>query len=321
MNFRLFNYRANEEIQEIFLGNGSYSLKISKEYLNERDENEGTVLIYPKGSECIILRFDILSFSSNGESVESTTGYDYILGKVEEKSKKLYTENDKAISYSESTSNENGAELIMKFWEIGPKDNRIIIMSATILKSMQNDKRVRKLLELIPGLIKSIESTEIHDSIITSTGSVEYTTKRQEPVDQAISELEDSDKDFINNWIVNGENIIRYYIPDFKLNNLSFEILDFVFSKWLNDKSEEKFNSDSLANGLGVLFGELLSGKLKMHWVKVNDKQGVELGVRTSSNYIAFPISSVFKRIETKEMGFFANIFEMLKYMTNKNIV
>jgi hypothetical protein len=183
---------------------------------------------------------------------------------------------------------------------------------------LNNDKRVKKLLESISDLIKSIKPAEIHDSIETSSGVVNYTTTRKEPINQKISELEDIGKEFIKNWTENGGNIIRYYKPDFKQTNLSFEMLDSVFYEWLNDKNEEKFSSDSLANGLGVLFGELLSEKLKMYWVKVIDEYGEEYGVRTLDNFTSFPISSVYKRIKTEETGFFTNIYEMLKHTIDK---
>ena len=122
-------------------------------------------------------------------------------------------------------------------------------------------------------------------------------------LNQEISELEDKEKEYIKNWVENGKNIIRYQ-PEFKQTNLSFEMLDSVFYEWLNDKNEEKYSADSLANGLGVLFGELLSEKLEMHWVKVIDENGEEYGVRTLDSYTSFPISRYYKRIKTEERDF-----------------
>ena len=72
----------------------------------------------------------------------------------------------------------------MKFWEIGLNDNRLIIMSGTILEDMQNDKRVKKLLASIPELINSIEPTEKQISLETSSGIINYTTTKQEQINQ-----------------------------------------------------------------------------------------------------------------------------------------
>lgn len=320
MIFGFNKCKSDKELQDIFLGSGSYSIKISKQYLTERDDKEGTVLIYPKGLECITLRIDILSFNPKDDSVEPTTGFDFVERNAKEKNMQLYYENDLAIAFSESTSVENGTNLIMKFWEIGPKDNRTIIMSATILEKKQNDKRVKKLLASIPDLIKSIEPTEIHDSVATSSGVVNYTTTRQEPIDQKITELDENDKKFIKTWLENGKNIILYYNPEFKHSDLTFELLDSTFAGWINSAQDDKFSSDSIANGLGVVYGELLSEKLNMDWVKVIDQYGEDYGLRTFDNFTSFPISSVYKRIDSEETGFFTNIYEMLKHtIENKN--
>lgn len=314
MIFGLFNSKSDKNLQDIFLGSGSYTLKVSKKYLTERDEKEGTVMIYPKGSECITLRIDLLSFNPKDESVELTTGYDYVGQNSENKSNELFFVNDMAIAFSEKKTVENGTNLIMKFWEIGPKDNKLIIMSATILEKKQYDKRVKALLDSIPDIIKGIEPTEKYNSIETSSGIISFTTIKQEPIDQKIVQLNENDKEFINTWIKNGKNIILYYKPKLLQSDLTIKLLDFVFDDWLNDKNKERFSPDSIANGLGVVFGELLSKELSMKWVKVIDEYGEDYGIRSHDNFTSFPISSVYKRIESGESGFFSDLFEMLKH-------
>ena len=115
MKFGLFRSKSDKNLQDVFLGVGSYTLKVSKQYVIQIDEKEGTVMIYPKGSECITLRIDVLSFNPKDESIEPTTGYDYVLSDTDHKNKKLYIENEMAISYYENKTVENGINLIMKF--------------------------------------------------------------------------------------------------------------------------------------------------------------------------------------------------------------
>ncbi|MCW3786298.1 DUF3806 domain-containing protein [Plebeiibacterium sediminum] len=315
MIFGFNRCKSDKEFQDVFLGSGSYFIRISKQYLTEEDE-DGTVLLYPKGSECITLRFDILIFEPKDNNVKPITGYDFVVRNADKKDTKLYFENDFAIAFKESTSIENGTNLIMKFWEIGLQDNRTIIMSATILEKKQKDKRVKKLLASIPDLIKSIEPAKIQGSVETSSGIVNYTTTRQEPIDQKITLLNDSDKEFIKNWLKNGKNIIQYYNPDYNQNqnDLTLELLDSTFATWINSTQDDKFSSDSIANGLGVVYGDLLSKELNMTWVKVIDQYGEDYGVRALDNFTSFPISSVYKRIDSEEIGFFTNIYEMLKH-------
>ncbi len=156
MIFGFSKCKSDKDLRDVFFGNGLYSIKIPKQYIEEHNK-EGTVMIYPKGSECITLRFDILSFNPENVNIELKTGYGFVVNNANEGNKQLYYVNDLAITFSESTVVDEGIKLIMKFWEIGPKDNKMIIMSATILETKQNDEKVKKLLALIPDLIKSIE--------------------------------------------------------------------------------------------------------------------------------------------------------------------
>jgi hypothetical protein len=88
------------------LGSGSYFICIPNHYLTERDEKEGTILIYPKGSECITLRFDVLSFKSKNGAPDKT-GFDYVLDDSKRKNKEIIIENELAISYSENKAIED----------------------------------------------------------------------------------------------------------------------------------------------------------------------------------------------------------------------
>jgi hypothetical protein len=316
--FGLFNSKPDKNLQDVYFGSDSYTLKVSEQYLTQRDEKAGTVMIYPKGSECITLRIDMLSFNPKNESIEPTTGYDIIRQDAENKKKNLFFENDMAIAFNEKKSVENGIDLILKFWEIGRKDNSIIMLSATILETLQNDKRVKQLLTAIPEIIKSIEPTEKHNSIEISSRIVNYSTTKQELIDQKIVPLSEDDKKFVNTWIDNGKNIILYYKPNLQQSDFTIKLLDLVFDEWLNDKNNERFSPDSIANGLGMVFGELLSKELSMEWVKVIDEYGEDFGVRSNNNYTSFPISSVYKRIESRASGFFSDIFEVVKHTIGK---
>ncbi len=95
-------------------------------------------MIYPKGAECINLRFDVVSFEPKEKNAGLTSGYDWVIRSSREKNEKLEFINDKAVSLEEKTTVEVGTDLIMKYWTIGPHDNRVIVMSATIIKSNEN---------------------------------------------------------------------------------------------------------------------------------------------------------------------------------------
>lgn len=320
MIFKPFKRKSDKEFQDVFFGDNAYSLKISKHYKTEEDD-QGMVLIFPKGSECITLRIDVLSYVPKDEH-SAHTGYDGVIQKTNPDEKNLYFENDLAIAFSESTSIEDGTDIILKLWEIGPKSYHVIIMTATILAQKQHDKRVKKLLAAIPEIIQSITPTEKHHHIATSSGTVNYTMQTQHPQargEQQIRELNDTEQQFTETWFEHGNNIIRYYQSSYESSDLTFELLDTVFSEWINDIHDEKFDDESIANGLGVVYGMLLSKQLHMKWVKVNDKYGENFAITLANtplyqNLTTFPIAAVYKRIETGETGFFANIYEVLKH-------
>ena len=310
----LFNFGSGNKLQDVYLGSGSYFLRVSDKYLTERDEADGTVIIYPEGPECITLRISILTFQSKDDEAASTTGYNFVVQNAEQENRELYFENNMAVAFHQSHTVDKGVPLLMQFWEIGLQDNILILMSATIWEEKQQDKKVKKLLASIPDIIKSIEPTEKHDSIETASGVVNYTTQ-QTPIEQEIIELEPEEKDFIQKWNTNGHHIISYFNFDYQPADVSFQLLDSTFIQWLDDENEEKFNPDAIAHGLGIVFGELLAKKLDMKWVKVRDEYGEEFAIRGQDNLMSFPVSSVQKRIETEETGFFNHIFEMLLHM------
>ena len=305
--------RRTNNKKEVFIGAGTYSVVIPPNYITERDEKEGTVLVYPKGSECITLRFDVLSYQAeDGEEVD--LGYNVVMNEAREKEDKLTFINEKAVAFREDKANDQGVDLVMKYWTVGPRDSRIILMSATILEELKHDKRVTTLLNHIPCILKSIEPTEKHDALNTIHGEVQYVTKTLETHQQEFKAINKDDKQFINQWIENGKNIIKYYHPRIDDLEISIDLLDKVFEKWLYDHSEEKFNDESIARGLGIWFGQLLSVELGMKWVKVIDEYGEDFAVRHKNETTSYPLSTVLKRIEQKETGFFYQVYEITRY-------
>lgn len=69
----------------------------------------------------------------------------------------------------------------------------------------------------------------------------------------------------------------------------------------------------------GIGLGQLLVDKLGFQWVSFEDADGRELAVRhNKSNWRAFPLASVRKRIRTKETGYFSAIFDSFKEAINE---
>lgn len=307
-------FKREKKLKDVILGNGSLYLQCSDNYQTEQEE-DGTTLIYPKGEETITLRFAIFDYNLTNQNQAIKTGYELVKEDAKENSSIIEYE-DRAVNYSEESTIEDGTSLEMKYWKVGLRTNKLILISATILKSKHSYKIVKQILNSIEDIIKSIQPTTKEKTIQTDIGEVVYTSQIPKS-----NEEQKAKKDFINEvdrkniskWIIDGTNMIRHYIPDFQNDELNFSTLDKVFELWIND-SENKFDSNSIKNGLGAIFGRLLNQELEMRWIKVVDEYGEELAVEHKSSFKSFPFSSVDKRIKTSDTGFFQQIFEILKH-------
>lgn len=80
--------------------------------------------------------------------------------------------------------------------------------------------------------------------------------------------------------------------------------------KWLDDNSG--VSDDEIASGLGTLFGEIVKKQLSMEWQMITDEYGTDYClVHKKTNTRIFPLSTVYKRIESKEYDFFWNIYQL----------
>lgn len=317
---KFFKKKPDRSNQPVYLASDSYFIKVSNEYEVEKDADEGTILIYPKGEETITLRIDTLSYTAKDENSQIITGYDYILLKEKGDNQSIYFEDNLAVAFHEISTQENGTPLEMKFWRIGTQDSLMVFLSATVLKEKKNSREVKNLLSEIPDIIRSLKKTSSEHSIQTPSGTLNYHMNKVPSIGMSVQNLASDDRKFIETWFINGYNIIRYYLPEINLEDVSYKILDSTFEEWLRDRNQERFNQDSIANGLGVVFGNMLSKELEMVWAKVNDEFGEDYCIRSIENYTAYPISSVYKRIESQDTGFFMNIYEMIKHMINNGI-
>ena len=73
---------------------------------------------------------------------------------------------------------------------------------------------------------------------------------------------------------------------------------------------EEKEADDLVANALGAMFGDFLVENHGFRWVVVTDEYGAEYAIKHSiAETMAFPRSSVQKRIEDRCPEFFQDLY------------
>ena len=83
-------------------------------------EDENTLLAFP-ASDFISFRFSSISFSTKGDD-SGDAAKSYVRKKASDEHIPFYEVGDKAVlSYEQSSENDRGQELLVKFWHIGAK--------------------------------------------------------------------------------------------------------------------------------------------------------------------------------------------------------
>jgi hypothetical protein len=79
-------------------------------------------------------------------------------------------------------------------------------------------------------------------------------------------------------------------------------------TRWNNKKKKKAINR------LGSTLGEIMVKELGFEWVLFSDKQGEEFAIRNlTTNWRAFPYSSIRKRIRTHEKGYCSALYNNFK--------
>ncbi|MGM0600117.1 MAG: DUF3806 domain-containing protein [Candidatus Rifleibacteriota bacterium] len=129
-----------------------------------------------------------------------------------------------------------------------------------------------------------------------------------------INDLNKKENEALSNFVEQGREILEGY--GLSKNQYSAKDLDNIFERWAQNHEGEKFNKNQIAEGLGALFGELLTIDFGFGWRMVEDEHGIEPAmVDEKSGSIVFPINSVWKRVEPGviKQPFFAAMFDAIK--------
>jgi hypothetical protein len=114
-------------------------------------------------------------------------------------------------------------------------------------------------------------------------------------------------------WITKNLQVADSLISKYHIDNYTDKyhpaILDKVFISCLVDLDNNLIEEEIIINALGSAFGSYLINNLNGKWMIYEDKQGTDLAVKLDDKIHAFPLSSVYKRIDTRETGFFESIY------------
>lgn len=270
-------------------------------------ENDSTFTAYPPGEEMITLRFSSVSAVMQ-EPVENG-GRNFVRqSAVRDKHSYRELPGGKGVASHQKESTQDGVSLTHHFWLVGCR-NTVTIVSATILKSKQRHEIVKATLAAMPVILESLEVTTTHRIITSGNREVHFISRDAESLPQCIRPFNENDEEWLATCLDHAEELGLKYGTGGKLNP---EELDRIFSRWMAEDGEKE--SDALiANVLGAALGAYFVEQHRFRWMVVTDEYGTDYAVQHARGpTMAFPCSSVVKRIEHKEPEFFRDLYSMI---------
>ena len=145
----------------------------------------------------------------------------------------------------------------------------------------------------------------------TPNGKISAKKIEVEPVPQKILVVTGDELKQLESIGKNGADFVKAFDPDEK--DISLRAYDRAFRSWQLSGYRE-YSKETVINLLGGYLGNKCVNKLNMEWVVVNDEYGTDYAVRSkTSEVMAFPFSTVLKRIEDNEYDFLYSVYHTIK--------
>ena len=154
---------------------------------------------------------------------------------------------------------------------------------------------------------KSTESVSIN----TPVGNI-ASNQTTSPAHPKVEKIHGEKLEYLQSLSKLGPGFITTYCPNEQSTDL--KAYDRAFHAWQTSNSP-KHSKEQVTEILGGCLGNKLVSELNMEWVLVTDKYGTDYAVRSNSyEVLAFPFSTVLKRIEDNEYDFMNSVFIAVKH-------
>lgn len=168
------------------------------------------------------------------------------------------------------------------------------------------------LLSLLLAPFTSQAKQQESKTLSTPEGTVSMTTKKVDPVPQEVVILNADKLEQILELDRAAAQFLSAYNPGAAP---SLKTYDEAFRLWQRDPASQ-FPVDDVVARLGAYLGSRLATDFDMEWVQVTDEYGTDLAVRTRKyEVIAFPFSSVEKRVQKNEYDFMVGVYYAVQNM------
>jgi ABC-type Fe3+-hydroxamate transport system substrate-binding protein len=149
-------------------------------------------------------------------------------------------------------------------------------------------------------------------TIETPTGTVTATTQTVEPTPQRIIVASSKEVLAMDALALRAKGFLATYLPS--VSNPSLTDFDNAFLVWQGERNR-RYTEPQVVEMLGAYLGNQLIAEFQMEWVVVTDQNGTDYAVRAKKyEVMAFPFSSVAKRIERDQYEFMVGIYHVIKH-------
>lgn len=181
---------------------------------------------------------------------------------------------------------------------------------------MARQMKVRRFLSIVFWVVvfstyQTMANASDKLDIETPEGVVSATRTTVDQVPQQIQPVSDEVREVFRGFSELGPEFAEHYVPESMEAGL--RLYDQAFSAW--QLAESKAHSDQqVVEILGAILGNNLADDFDMEWVVVNDEYGTDYAVRGKAiDVMAFPFSTVLKRITNVEHDFMYGVYHTVK--------
>jgi len=121
-------------------------------------------------------------------------------------------------------------------------------------------------------------------------------------MDTKIEQLTAGEHEWIEQQIAIAREFVQRILNKETEELPSTEDLDQAFNSWLNSRTHDPFDANSVINCVGIAFGQHLVDSTPLEWVIASDAYGTELalyGLPGEGDVLVYPQNFVAKRYES----------------------
>lgn len=256
------------------IGDGMKSITVPDRYYAELEEENNTLLLYPETND-VWIRISVMTFEPKNKTENPM--FDYNIQQAKKEGKEIHIVDDKSYYVESKQSEEDGDPIVIHFYDVGYKLNKILI-SVTTLKHTSETEEFHSLLAEIPEYISTI--------------------KEISPDKQNFFDLTDNDCRYINKRSAEILGIDEENLDDFHESDDTLKTIQTILdeNKYIAENTYE-------LQSLGIAFGDYIQYKHpQFQWSILHDSYGRDYCLIYSETTITiFPQTMISKRVEDGE--------------------